>query len=73
MKSFSSFHLITSSARASRMRGTSRPKALAVLRSSIVSYLAGACNGRSDGLAPAHRHFFSWKRLRQEMSPAGFL
>ena len=32
--------------------GTSSPSALAVLRSIAVSYLVGACTGRSAGLAP---------------------
>ena len=43
---------ITSSARASRARGTSRPSAFAVLRLSTRSYLVGACTGRSAGFSP---------------------
>jgi hypothetical protein len=45
-------HSITSSARASRVGGTSRPSALAVLRLMISSYLVGACTGRSAGFSP---------------------
>src|SRR5215475_2731514 len=37
---------ITSSARTSRVGGTSRPSALAVLRLMTSSYLVGACTGR---------------------------
>src|SRR5262249_29656718 len=47
------FHSITSSARASSVRGTSRPSALAVLRLSTSSNLVGCSIGRSPGLAPA--------------------
>jgi hypothetical protein len=43
---------ITSSARASSASGTVRPSALAVLRLSTVSYLVGACTGRSAGFSP---------------------
>src|SRR5215207_9447375 len=46
------FYSITSSARASREGGTSRPSALAVLRLITVSYLVGACTGRSAGFSP---------------------
>src|SRR5262245_52939873 len=45
-------HSITSSARTSSDDGTSRPSALAVLRLRTVSYLVGACTGRSAALAP---------------------
>src|SRR5262249_32988575 len=45
-------HSIASSARASAVGGISRPSALAVLRLSTVSYLVGACTGRSAGLSP---------------------
>src|SRR6516225_178948 len=45
-------HSITSSARASSVGGTSRPSALAVLRLRPVSYLVGACTGRSAGFSP---------------------
>src|SRR5438105_1035734 len=45
-------HSITSSARASTVAGTSRPSALAVLRLITVSYLVGACTGRSAGISP---------------------
>src|SRR5262249_19845348 len=45
-------HSITSSARASRVAGTVRPSALAVLRLMASSYLFGACTGRSAGFAP---------------------
>src|SRR5439155_25920085 len=45
-------HSITSSARTSTVGGTSRPSALAVLRLSTVSYLVGACTGRSAGFSP---------------------
>src|SRR5262249_1847312 len=44
-----SHHSITSSARCWSIQGTSRPSALAVLRLSTRSYLAGACTGRSAG------------------------
>src|SRR5262249_30795623 len=47
-----SLHSITSSARASRLSGTVRPSALAVLRLIASSYLVGACTGRSAGLSP---------------------
>jgi hypothetical protein len=43
---------ITSSARASRVSGTLRPSAFAVLRLIANSYLVGCCTGRSAGLAP---------------------
>src|SRR5262245_16142174 len=43
---------ITSSARASRVGGTVRPSALAVLRLITSSYLVGACTGRSAGFSP---------------------
>ena len=45
-------HSITSSARASRVGGISRPSALAVLRLITSSYLVGACTGRSAGFSP---------------------
>src|SRR5262249_47553108 len=45
-------HSITSSARASKLSGTVRPSALAVLRLITSSYLVGACTGRSDGFSP---------------------
>src|SRR5262249_44941919 len=45
-------HSITSSARASNVGGTSRPRALAVLRLITSSYLVGACTGRSAGFSP---------------------
>src|SRR5262245_54176325 len=45
-------HSITLSARASSVAGTSMPSALAVLRLRIVSYLVGACTGRSAGFSP---------------------
>jgi len=37
---------ITSSARASKVVGMSRPSALAVFKLMTSSYLVGACNGR---------------------------
>ena len=43
---------ITSSARASRLSGTVRPSAFAVLRLMTNSYLVGACTGRSAGFSP---------------------
>jgi hypothetical protein len=43
---------ITSSARASRAGGMSRPSVLAVLRLMTNSYLVGACTGRSAGFSP---------------------
>src|SRR5262245_35611145 len=46
---FASHHSITSSARASKVAGTSRPSALAVLRLITNSNLVGACTGRSAG------------------------
>ena len=49
---FTSFHSITSSARASSVGGTSRPSALAVLRLITSSYFVGACTGRSAGFSP---------------------
>src|SRR5262249_23346953 len=45
-------HSITSSARASRLSGTVRPSALAVLRLIASSYLVGACTGSSAGFSP---------------------
>jgi hypothetical protein len=47
---------ITSSARTSTLAGTSRPSALAVFMLSTISYLVGACTGRSAG--------FSLRRMR---------
>src|SRR5262249_31566819 len=46
------FHSIPLSARASKVGGISRPRALAVLRLMISSNLAEACTGRSAGLVP---------------------
>jgi hypothetical protein len=43
---------ITSSARASSVGGTSRPRDFAVLRLITSSYLVGACTGRSAGFSP---------------------
>src|SRR6516165_9671904 len=45
-------HSITSSARASKVVGMSRPSAFAVFRLITRSYLVGACTGRSPGLSP---------------------
>src|SRR4051812_1048795 len=45
-------HSITSSARASRVGGMSRPSAFAVLRLMTSSYFVGACTGRSAGFSP---------------------
>src|SRR5215471_6716475 len=45
-------HSITSSARASSVGGTSRPRARAVLRLITSSYLVGACTGKSPGFSP---------------------
>src|SRR5262249_12994863 len=45
-------HSITSSARASRLSGTVRPNAFAVLRLITMSFLVGACTGRSAGFSP---------------------
>src|SRR5258707_14986509 len=45
-------HSITSSARAMSESGTVRPSALAVLRLITVSYLVGACTGKSTGFSP---------------------
>src|SRR5215813_2158837 len=45
-------HSITSSARASSVGGTSRPRALAVLRLTCSSNLVGCCTGRAATLAP---------------------
>src|SRR5262245_36305690 len=45
-------HSITSSARASKVGGTSRPRAFAVFRLITVSYLVGVCTGRSAGFSP---------------------
>src|SRR5262249_27988951 len=45
-------HWITSSAVASSVSGTVRPRALAVLRLMTNSNLVGACTGRSAGFSP---------------------
>jgi hypothetical protein len=45
-------HSITSSARSRNASGIVRPSAFAVLRLITVSYLIGACTGRSDGFSP---------------------
>src|SRR6516165_10375631 len=47
-----SSHSMTSSARASRVAGTVRPSAFAVLRLITSSYLVGAWTGRSLGFSP---------------------
>jgi hypothetical protein len=47
-----SFHSITSSARTRSVGGTSKPRTFAVFKLRTVSYLVGACTGRSAGLAP---------------------
>src|SRR5262245_28995275 len=49
---FAPFHSITSSARTSTDAGTSRPRALAVLRLMTSSYFTGACTGRLAGFSP---------------------
>src|SRR6516225_7008432 len=49
---FAAFHSITSSARVSRLSGTVRPSAFAVLRLIASSYLVDACTGRSAGFSP---------------------
>jgi hypothetical protein len=43
---------ITSSARATSEGGTVMPSALAVFRLMTISYLVGACTGRSAGFSP---------------------
>src|SRR5262245_4963993 len=48
----SPFHSITSSARASSVGGTSKPKVLAVFRLTTNSNLVPCCTGRSAGFAP---------------------
>src|SRR5262249_31526769 len=45
-------HSITSSARAMRVGGNSRPSALAVFKLMTSSYLVGVCTGRSAGFSP---------------------
>src|SRR5262249_24568651 len=45
-------HSITSSARRRTTSGTWRPSAFAVFMLSTVSYLVGACPGRSAGFCP---------------------
>src|SRR5262245_6763197 len=45
-------HSITSSARASRDGGISRPSAFAVFMLMISSYFVGACTGRSAAFSP---------------------
>src|SRR5213082_438575 len=45
-------HSMTSDARARTVVGTARPSVFAVLRLSTVSYLVGACTGRSAGFSP---------------------
>src|SRR6516165_1669346 len=45
-------HSITSSARASKVGGSSKPKALAVFRLTTNSNLVPCCTGRSAGFAP---------------------
>src|SRR5262245_66542663 len=52
-----STYSITSSARASRLGGTERPSALAVLRLITSSELVGACRGRLEGLWPFIHEF----------------
>jgi GcrA cell cycle regulator len=49
---FARLHSITSSARASSAGGNVKPSALAVFRLITVSYLVGACTGRSAGFSP---------------------
>ena len=43
---------INSSARASSVGGIARPSSLAVFRLMTVSYLVGACTGKSAGFSP---------------------
>src|SRR5262245_12333775 len=45
-------HSITSSARCCRLNGTDRPSVLAVFRLMAISYVVGACTGRSAGFSP---------------------
>src|SRR5262245_29137454 len=58
------FHSITSSARASRVGGTSRPIALAALWLITSSYLVGACTGRSAGFSPLRIRSTYWAAER---------
>src|SRR5262245_46840748 len=57
-------HSITSSARASKVVGTSRPIALAALRLITSSYLVGACTGRSAGFWPLRIRSTYWAAER---------
>src|SRR5262245_10490155 len=45
-------HSITSSARANKVAGTSKPSAFAVLRLITSSHFVGCCTGKSDGFSP---------------------
>src|SRR5262245_2435172 len=57
-------HSITSSARASKVVGTSRPIALAALWLITSSYLVGACTGRSAGFWPLRIRSTYWAAER---------
>src|SRR6516162_8551094 len=57
-------HSITSSARASRLSGTTRPSAFAVLRLITSSYLVGACTGRSAAFHPLRMRSTYWAAER---------
>src|SRR5262249_32782240 len=61
-------HSITSSARASSVGGTSRPRALAVLRLIAISNLVGACTGRSAAFSPL-RMRSTYSAARGNVSP----
>src|SRR5262249_7547297 len=61
-------HSITSSARASSVGGTSRPRVLAVLRLITSSNFVGACTGSSAGLTPP-RMRSKYSAARGNVSP----
>src|SRR5262249_1372050 len=64
-------HSNTSSARASRVGGTSRPSALAGLRLMPRSYLVAACTGRSAGFWPLRMRSTYWAVRRNWSTASG--
>ena len=61
---------ITSSARASKVGGTSRPSALAVLRLRTVSYLVGCTTGRLATFSPLRMRLSGFRAMQKSVQCA---
>src|SRR4030095_8737927 len=70
----SSYHSMTSSARASKVSGTVRPSALAVLRLITSSNLVGTWTGSSAGLSPLRmRSVYEAARLKRSLTSTPYV